>query len=185
MISKLTPASLRIVLAIFIALLILGAGFLVSFGTSELSKMAEETNLLARKARASENNLTRMESLKKRYEQVSDVIPIINKMVASQESYRYQDTSINVLTDYAKIAGAEISQISFALPKGTTATAPGAKNILLSVNLKNPTSYQSFIKFMRLVEGGLSQMQILQVDLRKDKDNAIVVGQIIIAIYIK
>lgn len=175
---------MRTILIIVIVLILGGAGTLFFFGMQEMQGLADETNLLARKAKASEDNVTRMEKLKERYAEVSYIKPIVNRMVASQAQHRYQDNTINVLNDYAAKAGISIAQISFAAAKDVTASSK-AKSTLITVTLENPIDYNSFIRFMRLVEGGLSQMQILRVDVRKEKENNITVGAMTIAIYVK
>ncbi len=185
---KLRPSDLRIILIIATVLLVVAIGAGVVLGMNHMNKIADETNLLARKAKASENNISQMEDLKKRYESVNSIQPIIDKMVASQVLYRYQDNAIDTLYKYAQLSGISIAQYSFAVPKGTApVAASGSKNILISINLDSPIAYENFIQFMRRVEGGLSQMQILQVDVRKEtrKKDTIGVGSMVIAIYVK
>ena len=179
------PIMMRWVLVITIGLMIAGMTSLVVFGVGEIQKIADETNLLARQAKASDDNIYRMQLLEKNYNAVSDIKPIIDKMVASQESYRYQDNAVDVLYRYASLSGIEISQVNFNVGKNTGLSATGAPSTLVSISLKNPISYLNFIKFMKLIEGGLSQMQILQVDVKNDKDNQISTGQMIIALYVK
>lgn len=179
-----SPITTRTILIIVIVLIIGGVGALFALGMSQMNQLADETNVLARKAKASEDNVTRMESLQKRYNEVQNIKPIIDKMVASQASHQYQDNTINVLNTYAHAAGVDIAQISFTAAKDI-AVSSKAKNTLITLTLDNPISYDSFIRFMRLVEGGLSQMQILRVDVRKEKESNITVGAMTIAIYVK
>lgn len=182
--KKTTPTTIRTILIVVIVLIVGGTIALFFLGLKEVRQLADETSLLARKAKASEDNVTRMEQLKERYAEVSYIEPTIEKMVASQAQHRYQDNTINILNDYASKAGVKIAQISFTAAKDVVSTSK-AKSTLITITLENPIDYNSFIRFMRLVEGGLSQMQILRVDVRKEKDNNITVGAMTIAIYVK
>lgn len=182
--QKASPTVTRTILVIVIVLIVGGIGIGFFFGVQQIQQLADETNLLARKAKASEDNVTRMENLKKRYNEAVHIKPIIDKMVASQTQHQYQDNTINVLNNYATKANIKIAQISFTAAKDIVAPTK-AKNTLVTVTLENPVDYNNFIRFMRLVEGGLSQMQILRVDVRKEKDNNITVGAMTIAIYVK
>lgn len=185
--KPLTPIVLRYLLSFVIVVLIAGIGALIIFGGQEMRKIADETNLLARKAKASEDNISQMKLLEKRYDEVKAIQPIIDKMVASQELYRYQNNALEVLYRYADLAGLTIAQANFNVGRANSSSKTGstAKSTIMTINIKSPTTYDSFIKFMRLIEGGLSQMQILQVDVRKDKDNKISLGQMVIALYVK
>lgn len=153
-------------------------------GFSLLKKQAEEVNQAALSAKASENNVVRMRNLKLRLEELKDVEASATKMTSPQDSYQYQERSINTLTEYARQAGVAISQISFS-PKTKGIDTAGSNNVIILVALQNPVPYASFLKFMRLVESGLSQMQILQVQISQDKDGLVAVGPMSIAIYVK
>ena len=63
----------------------------------------------------------------------------------------------------------------------------GVSNTLATVTLANPTDYYNFLKFMKLIEGGLSQMQITQVSIQKTTsgNNDVSVGALTIAIYVE
>lgn len=163
------------------------AGLIFGFvqGYSVLKNQADELNKAVIDAKASENSVTRMKDLEVRLSQLKDVEILANKMAAPLNSFQYQEQSIQTLNGYAHQAGVSIAQITFS-PKTTgIGGASGSDKVIISVSLQNPVGYANFLTFMRLVESGLSQMQILQVQINQDKDGAVAVGPLSIAIYVK
>ena len=185
--KNLRPNNVRLIL-IILDVLVLGLiifGYVM--GMSSLAKTAGEVNKAAINAKSSENKISRMKVLKTEMEDIKDTRDLVNKMVAPQSSFRYQERSISTLNEYANQAGVAISQVSFTTSGNAIQTANNSNKVNISVMLANPVNYNNFLKFMKLVEGGLSQMQITQVDINqeKDKSNDVSVGPLSIEIYVK
>lgn len=172
--------------ALIAILVLLGSGVALGFvkGLGALKQEAQAVNQLVLDSKASENNVTRMKNLKERLSSLQDLELLANKMTSPQDSFQYQERSIQTLNHYAQQSGISISQINFSA-KVVGVGNQGGNNVLITVSLRNPVGYTNFLKFMRLVESGLSQMQILQVQISKDKDEKVAVGPISIAIYVK
>lgn len=185
--SKLAPLILRRILLSILSISILISAMIYYYGYKKLSLKADEVSKAVIQSKSSEDNIARMIDLEKRMKDYDEISEIAGTMIAPLSSFGYQEKTISTINSYAKQAGVLISQIDFnPKTKEKTSTA-GVSNTLATVTLTNPTNYYNFLKFMKLIEGGLSQMQITQVSIQKTSsgDNDVSVGALTIAIYVE
>ncbi len=185
--SKLTPLVLRRILLSILSISILISGVIYYFGYQKLSQKGVQVNKAVIDARSSEDNITRMIDLERRMKDYDEISEIAGSMIAPLSSFGYQEKTISTINSYAKQAGVVVSQIDFNPKTKEKTSTTGVSNTLATVTLANPTDYYNFLKFMKFIEGGLSQMQITQVSIQKTTsgNNDVSVGALTIAIYVE
>lgn len=193
-----TATSMRTALGILLFTLLAGMiggfYFIYSFLSTEAADVAETQT----KAKSLDSELQHLINLQRQLSLNKSTIEKTEKIVAESQSYRYQDQIINDLTGYA--SQTEVSITSFTFQDSLAATTPGAasantptptqggslKSIFVSVLLEPNLEYTKLLRFMQLIEGNLTRMQISELSLTKGEQGGTVGAQTLsIEVYVK
>ncbi|HTK39898.1 MAG TPA: hypothetical protein VL362_03460 [Patescibacteria group bacterium] len=198
---------LRLVLSISLVLLIGIGGAVMVFGLNYLYDYAGTVNKVVIDADASSDRIAQTKRDITEYKQDTKAVRLAEQVVASRESYQYQDNAYSDLLAMANRAGVSIEQYSFsendpglgnrAVPKasGTAATgaaaaqAGGLKSSYITITLTNPVNYLKFLNFLHYIEQNLTKMQIKKVSLSsasgKGAENAVITDSLTVEVYTK
>lgn len=90
-------------------------------------------------------------------------------VVAETKTYQYQNQIVEDVNRYADIAGVTVLGFDFPLQTtGTASKAKGVKTIQANVTLQNPVAYDSYLRFLKLIEQNLTKMQITDISITPD-----------------
>lgn len=150
------PQTLRGILFVILALIIIGGVGLFYLGLGEIRKYAIEVNHTVADAEASGGQVQALQNLKGQISQSEALINKANQMFATPSNYQTQ--AINDIRTYAATSGVKITKTSFDdTTDGTTRT--------MIVSLQSPTSYTGLIKFLDGIEGNIPKMQVSNIGL--------------------
>lgn len=197
----LTATSLRLALtcSMFAIALLTSAAMYFVYG--KLQEVAVATSHVVADASASQDNIQTLQKLEEKLQQEKDVVARANSIVASSQSYQYQNQIINDLNAFAGKAGIGITNIDFgeassgtpsgsspnAQPAQPTAPAPpGLTATTVSVTLANPVPYDGMLRFIHAIEQNLTKMQISKVGLAKGSEGNTITSEVLtIQVYLK
>lgn len=195
----LTATSLRLALtcSMFAIALLTSAAMYFAYG--KLQEVAVATSHVVADANASQDNIQTLQKLEEKLQQEKDVVARANSIVASSQSYQYQNQIINDLNAFAGKAGIGITNIDFgeagtpgssssnAQPAKPTAPAPpGLTATTVSVTLANPVPYDGMLRFIHAIEQNLTKMQISNVALAKGSEGNTITSEVLtIQVYLK
>lgn len=191
---KLNAVTFRNGLLGAIALLILatGAGFYLLSGM--LRAKAIEVNRAQIDAELSSNETIRLQKLQSELDRYKDVIPRAKELVASSKDFKYQDQVIRDITTLANRSGITITGYTFtdgsggpasgaaASPApaaggpagsaaGGAAASPAAKKVTMTITMKSPIAYDSYLLFLRRIELNVMRLQVTGINLSPDPGN--------------
>lgn len=203
--ASLNAVSFRVLLSVILIIIAAGGISLFAFTYSKLQNYATEVSAATTNASASDNNLQNLQATKQQLAKNTDAIKRASDIVAQSQAYQYQDQIINDLNAYAGLAGVSIINFSFtdsqaaggaspgttgtpSTPSTTTKTPTvnGAKMTNVSITLKSPVDYNSFLTFLHYIEQNLTRMQVSSVDVTRNEDGSgVTVGSLTLGVYIK
>jgi hypothetical protein len=190
--TQFTPATLRLILSIGLALAIVGAGIIFTLASTQLRDVATTVSHKVADAKASQNNLANLKKIEKFLADNKEAVTRANDIVAESKSYEYQNQIINDLKTYAAASGVSIKSFDFsagnsatpttpAPAAGATATpsaepaatpaAPTLKSTTVSITLDSPLVYNNLLHFVKAIEQNLTKMQISAITLSKGAGN--------------
>lgn len=138
-----------------------------------LAARAMETNHAKIDADVGRTELQKLETLKQYLDSHTDDIQRAEAVVAESQQYQYQDQIVQDINAYAKTAGVKVLGFNFPTsPTGAPKVAGGLKTIKATVTLQNPVNYQSFLRFLKLIEQNLTKMQITDISVAPEAANA-------------
>ena len=152
------PQNMRSILAITLALVILGGGALFYFGLQTVRTYAEEVNNRLKDADASDEQLKQLQILRNQLAQNQALITNADRVFSTPAEYQSQ--ALNDIRTYAAQTGVIISSTAFDDPTTTNLYT-------LNLTLSNPTTYSSLIQFLTLIEGNLPKMQVTSINLTR------------------
>lgn len=171
--------SLQLILVILLVLLVIGAIGGFYYAQDWLNDYAARVNQAAPKTDTAANAQT----LSPDQLITSDKI---TKMTADSD---YLMKVTQDLNHYARATGVNLGEISTT---STPAGAPAAPTVNIKpqyilVNLKNPVSYTSLLKFIKAIESNLPVMRITGIDIKnvKDRSEQVNVQPLVIEVYTK
>ena len=207
-----TPAQLRIVLALALVLAI-GAGiggFILLRGV--LASKATEISHIATEVRNLSDNIRKLEAAEKNLKANQDVEIKAQEMLAQSQSYQYQDQIITDLKSIAQSSGVTIKNVDFTIAQTATPAAPaatpeqdtpgvatptttlpgGINQTKATISIESPVAYNNLLKFIRALESNSMKMQVSKVTINgsgtsgdaKDKDE-VTSESFIIGVYIR
>lgn len=88
-------------------------------------------------------------------------------VVADTKTYQYQNQIVEDINRYADIAGVTILGFDFPA-QATTPATKGVKTQQASVTLQNPVPYNSYLRFLKLIEQNLTKMQVTEISVAPD-----------------
>ena len=170
---QLTSTTVSWLLIGAIALLVIGAGVGSWLMQSALSSQVVETDHAKIDADLSRTELQRSKTLQTYLDQNKAAIDKANTVVSETKTYQYQNQIVNDIESYASRAGVTI--LGYAFPLDTTAAKPdttGLKSVSATIALQTPVNYTSYLKFIKYIEQNITKMQITDLSLIPDPDNA-------------
>lgn len=156
-----------------IALLVIGAGLGSWLMQSALATQVAETDHAKIDADLSRTELQRSKSLQSYLDNNKAAIDKASAVVSDTKTYQYQNQVVNDLETYASKAGVTI--LGFTFPVDTTSAKPdstGLKSVSASITLQTPLSYTSYLRFLKYIEQNITKMQITDLTLAPDPDDA-------------
>ncbi len=155
------------------------------FGYQQLQTKTQAAQQAITDAETSRQNLTNMQGLRPYLNRLSATVKTADKMAAPLEAHRYQDQTVSILKGFADRSGVQITQIDFTADKEADQT--NSKSVIVKASLKSPLSYDSFLKFLLIVENEISPLQLTSVSLQQaTEDNKLItVGDIEFKVYVK
>ncbi len=182
--NPITTRKILIGLIVFIALLTSGGYFL---GYNQLTKEVKQIQDLKLEIESSEYDKNQIESLQRQMSELEDVSKAAKQMLAPISSYKYQEKTLQTIDDYAEKAGIVVNQINFNTNERKKKSQAATNKIPASVAIANPVDYYKLLKFIKLIENGLTQIQITQLSIQKisTEPNEISVSNFTITVYLE
>lgn len=166
-----TPALLfNWVMTGILVLLIIGAGFGIFFAQSLLSQYVIGADHVEIDAEVIEEDIRNAKRLTSELDKNSDNIRRAAKIVAEAKTYQFQDQIVQDINSYA--SAARITVLGIEFQPTAQKTDPKSLNLVTAdIILLTPVPYTDYLKFIRLIEGNLTKMQITQLDITADLNN--------------
>jgi hypothetical protein len=181
---KLDAVRFRQILFAAIILLIGATGGAYYYLSGILQASAREANHAKIDAELASNDTSQLQKLETQLSTYKDVIPRAKEIVASSSNFKYQDQVIKDITNLADSAGITITGYSFTgsataeAGATSTPTIPGtapmttaAKKVTMTITVKSPLPYDSYLRFLRLIELNVTRLQVTGVNLTPDASN--------------
>jgi hypothetical protein len=182
--SKLSAKGLRMILIVLIFAII---GLSVTgfyFAQKWLLYQATLISQTVAESNSSNNNLKDTQQLQKELAAQQAVSAKADALRADPQTY--QNKSITDINTYAKAAGIQISNYSFA--QTASAGEAAARTSPITATLSSPTSYQGLLKFMSYIESNVPKMQVSSLNLGRidgGSSDTVRIDQITIEVYIQ
>ena len=178
--GQLTASKLRILLIVGVVLLLLAQGGLIVLGQNAISTYGQQVSSAVALSSSNEKTLRDLESVSLALKQRESTVNKSKQLIASKEdeTYTYQNRIIQDISRYAEKAGLNATGFAFAsdTPAAGAAAAPaaaapvagatatsaptGVSPVNVTVTFAEEGSYESFYKFLQLLEGNLLRMKI-------------------------
>lgn len=208
--KELTPRSLRIILLVALVLATAAgvAGFM--YLRSMLVTQAQDTAQAIGEVNNLDSKLRYLANAEKVLTENQNVEIKAKEMVASSQSYQYQDAIVTDIKSIATASGVQVRQIDFneaaaatASPGTTQQTNPqsvatptpgtpqGINQTKATVTLASPVSYVSLLSFIHALENNPMKMQVSKVTITGSptkeggKDDMVTSDAFIIGVYIR
>jgi hypothetical protein len=202
--NQFTPATLRLILSVSLALAVIGAGVIFTLVSGQLKDVATTVSHKVADAEASRNSLTNLRKIEKFLEDNKEAVTRANEIVAESKSYEYQNQIINDLKTYAAASGVSIKSFDFAAGNSATPTTPAPaasaadptataapagptlKSTTVSITLDNPIAYDNLLRFVKAIEQNLTKMQVSAITMSKGTSNTqVTTDALSIEVYIR
>lgn len=185
---KMDALTFRKVLSGAIVLLIVATGASYYLLSGLLKAKATEVNRINIDVELSSTKTASLKRLQTELDKYKDVIPRAKELVASSEDFKYQDQVIRDINTLANEAGITVTGYTFAdgtasssggatapAPQGGAEAAPGpatgalaAKKVALTITMKSPIPYDSYLRFLRYIEHNVTRLQVTGINLTPD-----------------
>lgn len=181
-----TARRLRGLLLVAMLVILVSAvgGFI--FVQNQLTGYAQQISKLNADAAAGNQNLTTLKKLKQRLEEDTQLVEKTHSIIG--DGAMYTDQVVTSLSEIASRSGATINSIEFnddataaaaapaagsaagtAAPTAPTAAMPSGVSIKnVTVSVKSPLSYETFMNFLVGLETSDLRMQVTNIGLTKD-----------------
>lgn len=169
----LTSAAVSWLLISALILLVIGTGVGSWFMQSILVAQVIETDHVKIDAELSQTELQRSQTLQAYLETNRTAIEKANAIVSETKTYQYQNQIVNDIESYASKAGVVV--LGYSFPQGTSTTtvdSTGLKSVSATLTLQTPVSYTGYLKFLKYIEQNVTKMQITNLSMAPDPDNA-------------
>lgn len=192
--GPLTAPKLRILLAVSVILLLLAQGGLIVLGQNAISAYGQEVSSSVAQSSSNEKTLRDLQSVSAALKAQESTVNKSKQLITSKndETYTYQNQIIQDITRYAERSGLSATGFSFTSTDTTTVggaapapapvaaggaavTAkipPGVTPVNVTVTFASAGSYESFYKFLQLLEGNLLRMKIDGLNLSRPAGDA-------------
>jgi hypothetical protein len=169
----------RILLGSLAAILLIGgAGFY--FTSDFLNQKAIEVDHARIDAELSQSDINNLKKLEQELKVQADVVSRASQIVANNAEFKFQDKVITDIDRLANLSGVTVTGYTFESPTAVAPVAPttkvtntpkGAKKTIITLALKSPMSYDSYLRFLKAIEQNLTRMQVTGVNLSPDAKN--------------
>lgn len=170
---ELTPSRLRLILIISLVLIVGAHALVTVVGQRFLAHSSIGVTEAVTLASSSQETL---DSLSRAEEQLNDqrtAFERSNKILAGEN---YQAQIIHDITRYANQAGVHVRGFSFQTGEdASTENSPSIPNTTtetVSLSLETPTDYVTILRFIKLVEGNLLQLNLQSLSLSSNTTDA-------------
>lgn len=173
------PQNLRTLLAILLALLLLGGGAAFYWGLGIVRDYSVEVSHRQADADASGKQIQELQLLKTQLTQSNSLVEKANQLFATQDSYQSQ--LLKDVEAYAAAAGLSITNTSLSDGASTGVHT-------LTVTFNEPVSYSSLITFLTNIESNLPKLQVSSIALGHvdgNKPDSVKTGEIKIDITVR
>jgi hypothetical protein len=148
------PQTLRVILGVMFAIIILGGGGLFYLGLGLLRDYATEVDHKLIDADASGQQISELQTLKNQLSQNNSLVEKANQIFANPSTYQSQ--ALSDIRKYADASGLTISSTNFDSTAGTYA---------MTITLKQPVSFKNLVGFLNNIEGSLPKLQVTSIAL--------------------
>ena len=166
----------RLLIGALVLLIVLSSfGFYLLGGL--LKDVATESNHKKIDATAGRNDVEQLQRLETYLNDNKDSVTRASEIVADTKEYRYQNQIVSDINTYASRAGVTILGFSFSgqaapntdpkQPLAASGTS-GVKSIPVTLTLKTPVSYTSFLRLLKSIEQNLTKMQVNGITISPD-----------------
>jgi TolA-binding protein len=188
-----TATRLRLILVTTLLAMATVAVVTIHFLHEGLDTFAIEVSHATADAKASEDNIQKLQKVQQELTTNKAIIERTNNIVADSKSYQYQNQIITDLNQYAAKAGIGITNIDFTstTPSLATPGAPsgpiptGVKSTSVSITIDNPVIYNNLLNFIHSIEQNLTKMQISRIGLAKGAGSDVTSEVLTIEVYIR
>jgi len=158
-------------LALVAALLALlfSLGFGIYLMHSQLSAYAVTVDHLKTDSEINQQSLENAQKLRRALEVNADSVDRAAEIVADTKYYEYQDQIVKDISSYAAATGITVLGFDFSTSNtAKTTNVPGLNTVVVSLSLRSPVQYGSYLRFLKLIERNLTKMQVTQLDISND-----------------
>lgn len=174
-------------------------------GVNYLNEFASQVNQTVAEAESSSDRINRTNQEISEYKDSLVAVRLAEDIVATRESYKYQNEAYADLLALASRAGVTIEQYSFSetdpelgVTTAPKTTNPGAiadakkkesstdlKPTYITISLTNPVNYIKFLNFLHYIEQNLTKMQIKKVSLTSGSGNEVITDSLTVEVFTK
>lgn len=180
---NLSPIVVRTLLIVVIVLII-AANFVVFYlGSNMIRSNGQSITELVNKLSEKQQEITKIEAVKVQMRELDDVKTIINKIFIDKTDKNHQNIIIDTLHKHTSKVGLSIRDISFTQPtKGDT-----SGGISTAITFNQKIAYRDALRFIKLTENSLPQIQITDLTLNKDgqEGDDVTISNVKIKFYVK
>lgn len=196
---------LRVVLSVVLLFLAISGGVVMVIGVNYLNEFASQVNQTVAEAESSSDRINRTNQEISEYKDSLVAVRLAEDIVATRESYKYQNEAYADLLALASRAGVTIEQYSFSetdpelgVTTAPKTTNPGAiadakkkesstdlKPTYITISLTNPVNYIKFLNFLHYIEQNLTKMQIKKVSLTSGSGNEVITDSLTVEVFTK
>lgn len=164
---------LRNILLGLIALVIILVGVAIYYAHGFLQAETTKTAHTRIEAELSARDVERLKSLEKIIGANQSSVQKAEQIVAETKQYQYQDQIVSDINSYASKTGVQVTAFDFGstsapAPAGAAKAVSGVKSITVTLTLKSPLAFDSYLRFLKAIEQNLTKMQVSGVNLSPD-----------------
>lgn len=176
----------RIVLSIGMVLIVVLGFFIWKYGTGYLKDVGANVAKINQESESSNSAVSQLQNLESELKQTSEEQQKAKNIVAQSQGYQFQDQITADIQRFANSSGITID--SFTYSGGTTGDAPAAASgqsaagqptsptaqiagltpVTVTIGLKSPLNYASYVAFLHDIEQNSLKMQIAGLSLTSD-----------------
>jgi hypothetical protein len=190
---------LRVILAVTMVLIIVGAVVGFTIGQKNLADYAASISQLNADAQFGDQNIQTLQRLKTRLAAQQELIQKTRAIVG--DSSTYTNDVINDISRIGAESGVAIKSITFVessttatpttttpvtgAPATTTPATSGVVKKMVTVSVDSPLSYTNLMSFLAKVESNDLRMHIARVSMTKDQGNDVATPDLTVEVYVR
>lgn len=185
--NTLTATKLRLVLVALLVLIVASHAIFTFFGQQFLRNNSKSVTEAVTHALSSKETVNQLEQAKDQLDAQKKTVERSKKLFAPADSHNYQRQVIEDVNTYAQLAGVTVKGYVFSENGAAPAAASGSTSgqgaaqkpqtttessgpantqpVSVTVNLEGPIEYETFLKFIKLIQGNVTQFHIQTLSL--------------------